>query len=215
MAKAKAKDDKGVTQCPAGTVLFREGESGTKMYVIKSGLVRMTKRIFDTDIVLEDLGAGDFCGEIAMVNDQARPTTATVIKDATVIQIESGQFENMIKSNSDIAVRMMRKMSARLTEAQFRVTNFTLRTTRARIMHQLRAEAARKSEKLDKAAPIPDNLADVLGLEIGEIKSLLGDLIRDELISLDKKGNFTIADAAAYDRFLKHLELYDHFEYRH
>lgn len=214
MATQAKKGEKGVTQCPAGTVLFREGDDGNKMYVIKSGRVRLTKRVFDTDITIEELHGGDFCGEISLVSQQPRPVTATVVADASVIAIESSQFENMIRSNTDIAVRMMKKMTRRLTEAQFRIANFTLRTTRARLMHQLRYEAQRQSDGLDKATPIPDDLADVLSLEIGEVKVLLGELVRDELLQVDKKGHFLILDSQAYDRHLKYLELKDHFEYR-
>lgn len=211
---ATKKADKGVTQCPAGTVLFREGDEGNKMYVIKSGKIRLTKRVFDTDITIEELGGGDFCGEIALVNEQPRPVTAIVVKDAAVIQIEGSAFENMIRSNADIAVRMMKKMSSRLTEAHFRISNFTLRTTRARMMHQLRWEASRVSANLDKPAPIPDDLADALSLEIGEVKKLLGELVRDDVVQVDKRGSFLIVDPDAFDRHLKFLELKDHFEYR-
>lgn len=180
------------------------------MYVIKSGRVRMTKRIEDTDITIEDLNAGDFCGEIALVTEQARPTTATVIADASVIQIDAAQFENMVRSNSDIALRMLKKMSKRLTEAQFRVANFTMRNTKGRLMHQLKWE----TQRTDGKTPLPDNLADVLALEIGEVKILLGELIRDELIDIDKKGFFEIVDEDAFTRYLKYLELHDHYEYR-
>lgn len=214
MATSKKSGDKGVTQCAAGTVLFREGDDGNKMYVIKSGRVRLSKTVFDTDVTIEELRGGDFCGEISLVNEQKRPVTATVTEDAAVIQIDAAQFENMIRSNSDIAVRMMKKMSRRLTEAQFRITNFTLRTTRARMMHQLRWEAQRASEKFDALAPIPDDLADVLSIEVGELKRLLGELIRDQLIHVDKNGMFHITDITTFDRHLKYLELKDHFEYR-
>jgi CRP/FNR family transcriptional regulator, cyclic AMP receptor protein len=214
-AKAKQSSDKGVKQCPAGTVLFREGEQGNKMYVIKSGRVRLTKRVQETSIVLEDLGAGAFCGEVAMVNDQPRPVTATVISDAAVIQIEASQFENMLRSNSDIAVRMMKKMSERLTRAQYRVSNFSLRTTKARLMHQLRQEVLTKSDNgsLHAAVPIPDNIAGTLGLEVGELKQLLTALVRDDLISLDRSGQLQIVDPQAYERYLRYLELHDRFEF--
>lgn len=206
--------DKGVTQCAVGTVLFREGEPGNKMYVIKSGRVRLSKSVFDTEITIEELQGGDFCGEISLVNQQPRPVTATVVEAAAVIQIDATQFENMIRSNADIAVRMMKKMSRRLTEAQFRISNFALRTTRARLMHQLRWEAKRASPKFDAITALPDDLADVTSIEIGEMKRLLGELVSDQLIHIDKRGMFHITDIASFDKQLRYLELKDHFEFR-
>ena len=208
------KNEKGVTECAAGTVLFREGDSGDKMYVIKSGRVRLSKHVFNTDVTIEELRGGDFCGEISLVNEQPRPVTATVTEDASVIQIDAKQFESMIRGNADIAVRMMKKMSRRLTEAQFRISNFTLRTTRARLMHQLRWEAQRTAADFSRPAPIPDDLADALSLELGEVKVLLGELIRDELIHIDANGTFRVTDVHTFDNHLKYLELKDHFEYR-
>ena len=120
----------------------------------------------------------------------------------------------MVRSNADIAVRMLKRLSQRLTEAQFRIANFKLRQNKARLMHQLRHEAVAADPNLRQAASIPDDLADVLAVEVGEIKVLLGELMRDQLISIDKRGTFQITDSRSFDRQLNYLELRDHFEYR-
>lgn len=217
----KKKDggsEKGVKECPVGTVLFREGESGDRMYVIKSGRVRIFKRVFDTEVAVEELGPGEFCGELALVNKQPRAVSAIVVREATVIQIEAAQFETMLKGNSDIALRMLKKMGQRLTQAHYRMTNLMLRTARGRLVHQLYHEVTSSSKFAEvgfsQPRPVPDNLPDVLGLEIGEIKTLLNELVRDEIISLDRQGYFQIVDEQAYKRYLRYHELRDRFEYR-
>lgn len=214
-AKVAQSNDKGVKHCPVGTVLFREGELGDRMYVIKSGQVRLSKRVQDSQLVLEDLGPGSFCGEVAMVSDQPRPATATVISEAAIIQIDATQFENMLRSNTDIAVRMMKRMAQRLTQAQYRLTNLSLRTTRARLMHQLRQEVLQQAPGTAPTAlvPIPDNIAGILGIEYAELKRLLTSLVKDELIEVDSRGLFRIVDFEGYDRYLRYLELHDRFEY--
>ncbi len=203
--------EKGVRQCEAGTVLFREGEEGNRMYVIKSGKVRLSKKIHDDEVVIEDLGAGEFCGELAMLGNAKRPATAVVIEDASVIQVQTEQFEGMIRGNTDIALRMLKKLTQRLTEAQYRVTNLMLRTNTARVLHQLRAEQDRAG---GGPTPIPDDLADALAVEVGEIKKVLAQLVRDELITIDRKGHFQIVDPVSYDRYLKYLELHDRYSYQ-
>lgn len=209
-------NDKGVLQCPAGTILFREGDEGNRMYVIRSGHVRISKRVYNTEVVVEELGAGEFCGELAILGQHLRPTTAIVMQDASVIQIDVGQFEAMVNGNSEIALRMMKKLAQRLTESQYRVSNLILRKPKARVLHQLRAEALRGLRGVDstpQAVLIPDNLAEVLALEIGELKLILNQLVRDELIVIDKRGQFEIVNYEAYDRYLQYLELHDRFEY--
>lgn len=214
-----ATTDKGVKACPTGTVLFREGEPGDRMYVIKSGRVRISKRVFDSEITVEELGPGEFCGELALVNQQPRVVTAVVTRDASVIPIDAAQFENMMRSNTDIALRMLKKMSQRLTQAQYRISNLILRNNQGRLLHQLYHEVTRSArfaeQGFQQAVPIPDNLPDVLALEIGEIKQLLNQLVRDELIAVDRQGHFQITDQLSYERYLRYLELQDRFAYHH
>jgi CRP/FNR family transcriptional regulator, cyclic AMP receptor protein len=213
---SKDSAEKGIKQCPVGTVLFREGEPGDRMYVIKSGTIRISKLVFDAEVALEDLGAGEFCGELALLGaGNARLVTATVIADAAVIPLDAPQFETMVRTNADIAMRMLKKMTQRLTESQHRISNLILRSTRGRVLHQLRHEVMTRSTTPGQLspAPLPDNLADALALELGEIKQLLNQLVKDELITLDRNGYFQIQDLAAFDRYLRYLELQDRFSY--
>jgi len=205
--------DKGVRDCAAGTVLFREGEQGDRMYVIKSGRVQLTKRVHDSDIVVEELGDGEFCGELAMLGTAKRPVTAVVIDDAKVIQVQTDQFEDMVRGNADIALRMLKKLTQRLTESQYRVSNLTLRSNTGRILHQLRAEAENRNGEMTAPTPIPDDLAEALAIEVGEVKQVLSKLVRDEMISIDDRGYFQIIDPASYDRYLQYLELDDRFSF--
>lgn len=182
------------------------------MYVIKSGRVQLTKQIHDSDVVIEELSNGEFCGELAMLGEPERPVTAVVTEDASVIQVQNGQFEDMVRGNSDIALRMLKKLTQRLTRAQYRVTNLILRSNTARVLHQLKAEAEQRSGSMNAPTPIPDDLADALAMEVGEVKKVLGELVRDEFISIDQQGNFQILDSGAYDRYLRYLELRDRFD---
>ena len=208
-------NDKAVVQCPAGTVLFREGESGSTMFVLKSGRVRLHKRVHDETVVVGELGAGAFCGELSMINDQPRPVTATVLQDASLIKLDAGQFEEMVRKNPDIALRMLKKMGKRLNESQYRVSNFVLRTNEGRLLHQLRheAEQAGEDDELTGTVPIPDDLAAVLSIDVGELKALLNEFIDRELIAIDSEGHFHIPDPAEFDRYLSYLELKDRYDY--
>lgn len=207
--------EKAVIECSAGTVLFREGEEGSNLYVIKSGRVRLQKKVHETEVGLGELGAGAFCGELALINDQPRPVTATVVEDASLLKVDASQFEKMVENNSDIALRMLKKMGQRLTEAQYRVTNLILRSPAGRIVRQLRTEAKRAGDDdgLESPTPIPDDLADTLALEVGEVKLVLQDLIERDLIDVDDSGIFTIVDPGAFERYLSYLELRDQFEH--
>ncbi len=99
-----------------GTVLFNEGDEGEDMYIIRSGKVAIRKRVPHGDIVVALLEKGDFFGEMAMLEHIPRTAGAEMVEDGDLIVINSEIFGDMVKSNPEIAVRMLRKYSLRLRE---------------------------------------------------------------------------------------------------
>jgi hypothetical protein len=100
----------------AGEVVFREGEPGAEMYIIQSGAVEIYREINGERKFSRVLEKGDFFGEMSLLEGIARTATAEVVQDAEVIVINGATFDQMIKSNVEIAIRMLRKLSMRLRE---------------------------------------------------------------------------------------------------
>ena len=100
----------------AGDTIFREGDLGTEMYIIHEGKVEILNRLGDEDRVLAVLEKGDFFGEMSVLEDLPRAATARALTDARLLQINGSTFDQMLQSNPEIAVRMMRKLSRRLRE---------------------------------------------------------------------------------------------------
>src|SRR5438270_452316 len=92
-----------VRRHPSGTVLFREGDRGQTMYVIRSGKVNISKRIGDSEITLAMLGAGEFFGEMALLEGLPRSAGATVVEEALLIEVAQGAFATVVRRNSEIA----------------------------------------------------------------------------------------------------------------
>ena len=105
----------------AGTLLFSEGDDGEVMYVIQSGEVEIRRRIKDQDRVLAVLPAGEFFGEMAIVNDRPRSATAVVRRQARLLVIDGQTFEAMLRGKTEIAVRMIKTMASRLERANQQV----------------------------------------------------------------------------------------------
>ncbi len=102
---------------PAGKVLFREGDAGEDMYIIQSGRVAIKKRTgANKDVTLAILEKGDFFGEMAVLERMPRSATAEMSEAGDLIVISGDTFGDMIKSNPEIAFRMLRKYSIRLRE---------------------------------------------------------------------------------------------------
>jgi hypothetical protein len=106
-----------LTHYKPGDVLFREGDGGEEMYIIQSGKVAIKKTVKDgSEAVLATLEKGDFFGEMSILERLPRAATAEVVEEGDLIVIGGETFGDMIKSNPEIAVRMLRKYSIRLRE---------------------------------------------------------------------------------------------------
>jgi CRP-like cAMP-binding protein len=113
---AADKFAKFLTHFPEGHVLSREGDHGEDMYIVQSGKVAIKKRVRDGETVLAVLEKGDFFGEMAMLERLPRSASAEMQEGGDLIVISGDMFGDMIKSNPEIAVRMLRKQSIRLRD---------------------------------------------------------------------------------------------------
>jgi CRP-like cAMP-binding protein len=97
-----------------GTVLFREGDLGRDMFIVQQGKVQVRKRVGNTEEVLAELSAGEFFGEMALLIAQDRSATVEVIEDSKLLVISPETFASLLKSDIEIALKMLKKMAARL-----------------------------------------------------------------------------------------------------
>jgi CRP-like cAMP-binding protein len=99
-----------------GELIFREGDLGTEMYIIHEGRVEILNKVGGKETVLAVLEKGDFFGEMSVLEDMPRAASARALSDTRLLQINGSTFDQMLRDNPEIAVRMMRKLSRRLRE---------------------------------------------------------------------------------------------------
>jgi CRP-like cAMP-binding protein len=118
---------KFLTHFKKGHVLFHEGDEGEEMYIIQSGKVAIKKEVKDGEAVLATLEKGDFFGEMAILERMPRSAAAEIVEDGDLIVINGETFGDMIKANPEIAVRMLRKYSIRLRDADRKIAQVLAR----------------------------------------------------------------------------------------
>ncbi len=99
-----------------GDYIFREGDLGTEMYIVHEGRVEILKELKNEERQLAVLEKGDFFGEMAILEELPRTASARALTPVKLLQINGSTFDQMLRSNPEIAVRMMRKLSRRLRE---------------------------------------------------------------------------------------------------
>jgi CRP-like cAMP-binding protein len=95
---------------PKGTVLCREGQSGGDFFVLLSG----TAEVSAGGRALKTLGAGDFFGEIALLDNGPRSATVTVGEPARALVLGPSQFRDVLHQNAEIAIALLTAVVQRL-----------------------------------------------------------------------------------------------------
>lgn len=115
----------------AGQAVFREGDAGQTMFIIESGSVDVLISGRGAEAVAS-LGPGDFFGEMAMLEDEPRFASAIVREPARLLCIDRAAFADLLRQNIEIAVRIMRKLSARHRRSEVRVAEALAEIARLR-----------------------------------------------------------------------------------
>jgi CRP/FNR family transcriptional regulator, cyclic AMP receptor protein len=198
---------------PKGTVLFREGQPGTEMYVVQAGKVHITKTVRDTEKILATLGAGEFFGEMAILNNKPRSAGAVVAEDAKLLVIDPKTFEAMIRGNVEIAVRLVKKLSDRLQEADEQIENLLLRDPASRVVHFLMTSAQKRGKVTPQGTLVTVNLAELhgrMGLQPETLQDAVQKVAKARIIAIVPEG-VVVPDVNKMKQYLDFLEMKERF----
>lgn len=193
-----------------GHVLFREGEPGDVMFVIQSGVVRITKRVADEDKPLAFLGAGEFLGEMAILNGKPRTATAEVVEGpARCLVIDAQTMEVMVTKNAEISLRLIKKLAKRLDSADALIEILMHRDPKARVLLALVRHAEAYGEPTAEGIALratPEELAQQVGVEVEVAEQLLTRLRRLKLLRGLDDGRHVVSDLSRLEEFIEFLE---------
>jgi glyoxylase-like metal-dependent hydrolase (beta-lactamase superfamily II) len=96
-------------------VIFREGDSGSQMYVVKSGVVDISKSINGEEKVLKSLGTGEIFGEMSLIDNLPRSASVVAVEDNTcLLEIDHALFVYLVGQQPAFALIVLKAMSHRL-----------------------------------------------------------------------------------------------------
>jgi len=94
-------------------VVFREGDQADAFYLIRNGMVKVSKTSGDKEVVLSYLVAGNFFGEAALFADSARTSSVTTIFPSDLIKLSKRDFNNFLATNPELREVPRKKLEER------------------------------------------------------------------------------------------------------
>jgi HEAT repeat protein len=101
---------------PDGEVLAYEGEQGDAMFVIVSGEVRICITKEERDVEVTRRKAGEYVGEMAIINREPRIATLIASGDVRALCIDQKSFEGLMRERPEVSLYIIQVLSKRLKE---------------------------------------------------------------------------------------------------
>jgi len=121
----------------AGTVLFEYGAPGDSMYVLKEGTVEISVRTkTGQKVVLQEMGPGDFFGEISLLDEGPRTATASVVTSGQALVVDRGDLDELIRIHPAAALDMLQAAGRRMRQTSQLVRNIASRNVNEAVADQ-------------------------------------------------------------------------------
>lgn len=172
-----------------GEIIFSEGEIGEHVYLIQNGKVRVFKLISDQERTLAILGPGDFLGEMAIIEKKPRSASAEALEESKMLVLDQNTFEELIKSNGEIALRIIKRLVSRLRNTDTLLECISLSDPLQRVVSFFVSQGYEQS---DSNAPIEipytiDDVAKLCGLHTGTAEAIIEKLVTLHLVSFEEQ----------------------------
>jgi hypothetical protein len=118
------------THFAEGQILFSEGEPSDSVFRLLSGFVEVVRELDGDSIVLGRVGAGQFIGEMGIVENRRRNATVRAASEIEVEILTPSEFLDQIAGSPRAARELIQRLSQRLREADDRIVDDERRSGR-------------------------------------------------------------------------------------
>lgn len=118
---------------PKDKIIFLEGDTGDKCYIIEEGEVRISKFVPNMgEEALAVLKAGNYFGEMSLIDGATRSATAIVNAETTCLVIGKSDLDRLMTDNKDLGNKILwtfcRTLSSRLRDTNEKISSFIAMT---------------------------------------------------------------------------------------
>ncbi|UCE88948.1 MAG: Crp/Fnr family transcriptional regulator [Pseudomonadota bacterium] len=174
---------------PANAILINEGDTTDSLYVILEGQVKVYASDENgKEIILNILGAGEYFGELALIDDAPRSASIMTLAPSKLMIISKSDFRRCLAEHPQIAYNLIRALTRQVRTLTESVKSLALMDVYGRVARTLLDLAVEKDGTLIIEQKLThQDIANMVGASREMISRIFKDLTAGGYISVDKK----------------------------
>jgi CRP/FNR family transcriptional regulator, cyclic AMP receptor protein len=183
-----------------GQLLFSQGEPGDAVYVVVSGNIAIVLATADgRELVINEMGAGDFFGELALFPGQTHTAGAVAQAASLVLRLPCSAFLAELDSQPVLMRHLLDAFAQRLRASSERESALAFMTAPARLARLLLRNVASDGLTGPLVTVSQEELAQCVGVTRQTVAKVLGGWRRAGWI-ITGRGRIMLVDRAALKR---------------
>jgi len=169
------------THLGRGEVLFHEGDSGDRLYVVTDGKIKLGRTSADgRENLLAILGPGQMFGELSLFDPGPRSTTATAVTDCSMQSLGHEELTIWLSDHPNVARALLHQLAARLRRTNDVVADLVFSDVPGRVAKALLDLSSRFGRRADDGIHVhhdltQEELAQLVGASRETVNKALAD----------------------------------------
>ncbi len=184
-------------------IINREDKNSDLLFVHKGKVRIVIYTLSGREVTLDDIEAGGFFGEMAAIDKEPRSASVIALEPSEIAFLSAERFEEGLKKESQVALRIMQRMSMIIRHANERIVELSTLGANNRIHAEILRLARKKGIEKDGKifiSPIP------VHSDIAARISTVRETVARAMSDLAKQGIVTRENGALVVHDMKRLE---------
>ena len=181
------------TELERGEVLFNEGDSGDRLYVVLDGKIKLGRTSGDgRENLLAVLGPGQMFGELSLFDPGPRSATATAVTDSRLESLGHAELQPWLVSRPDVARGLLFQLAHRLRRTNEVVADLVFSDVPGRVAKALLDLSTRFGRQADDGIHVhhdltQEELAQLVGASRETVNKALADFANRGWLRLEPR----------------------------
>jgi CRP/FNR family cyclic AMP-dependent transcriptional regulator len=190
---------------PGGQWLIDYQDASRNVFFVVSGAVRVVIQSAGREVLLRQINAGEFFGELSAIDNVPRSSGIVAVIEVTIASMSAAVFRDLVHAHPDVCDQLLALLSGQIRMLANRVNEFTTLDVRHRIYAELlrlsRPEPGNKSCAIISPPPVHSEIAARVSTRREAVARELKALERGRLIER-RRGAIVLTDVERLRRLV-------------